>query len=100
MRTVIVLSLLAALGGCAVVPPQAWTYDPTQPQAKTTLPPEQAAAFTGRVAQLRLERNAIRARIAQERDVQERHRLYQELHGVGMELSPLERVMATLASAR
>jgi hypothetical protein len=101
MRTAIALSLVAAaLGGCAVVPPQAWKYDPTQAQSKISLPPEQTVALTSRVAQLQSERNAIRDRIAAERDVQERHRLYQDLHRVGMELSPLERVLATLASAR
>jgi hypothetical protein len=100
MRTVIVLSFLAAVGGCAVVPPQAWKYDPTQAQSKITLPPEQTVALTDQVARLQLERDAIRTRIAVERDFQERHRLYQDLHRVGMELSPLERVLATLASAR
>jgi hypothetical protein len=100
MRPVIVLSLLAALGGCAVVPPAAWTFDPTPPQPKISLTPGETAAFSDRVAQLQLERNAIRARIAGERDIQERHRLYQELHRVGMELSPLERLLANIASAR
>lgn len=102
MRIVIVLSLLAALGGCSVgvVPPQAWNFDPTPPQPKASLPPEQVAVLTDRLAQLQIERNAIRARISVERDVWARQRQYAELHRVGLELSPLERRLAGVAAAR
>ena len=102
MRTALLLPLVAALAGCAVgvVPSRAWNFDPTQPQPKTSLAPEQAAALTDRLAQLQLERNEIRARIAGERDVWARQQQYRALHRVGMQLSPLERRLAGVASAR
>lgn len=94
--------LLFALAGCSVVPPAAWTFDPTRPAAKQGVPVEEAVALTDRAAQLQLQlqRNAIRARIAAEPDVQARQRLYGELHAVGLALSPLERRLASIASAR
>lgn len=100
MRTAFCLSLLAVLAGCAVVPPAAWEFDPTRPAAKATLPAPQVAALTQRLAQLQLQRNEIRARIAAERDVRARQQLYADLHRVGMELSPLERQLAAVAAAR
>lgn len=100
MRTAIVLAFLAALGGCAVVPPTAWNYDPTQPVARTAVPPAELAAMTNRVEQLRAERNEIRARIAAQRDVWQRQREYEELHRAGVRLSPLERQLAALEPAR
>ena len=89
MRTALVLFLAAGIGGCAVVPPAAWDFDPASP------PPQQVAPLPQRLAQLRIERNAIRTRIAGERDVRQRLALYEQLHRVGMELSPLERQLAT-----
>ncbi|HWI83948.1 hypothetical protein [Ramlibacter sp.] len=83
-----------------MVPPSAWNFDPTQPAAKPELPAQQAGALTDRLAQLQSERNAIRARIAAERDVGQRQRLYEQLHRVGVQLSPLERRLAAVASAR
>jgi hypothetical protein len=100
MRIAVILPLLAALAGCAVVPPQAWNFDPTQPQPKMAMAPELVAELTDRLAQLQLERNSIRARIATERDVAQRVRHYLELHRVGTELSPLERELAGVAAAR
>jgi outer membrane murein-binding lipoprotein Lpp len=91
---------LVVLAGCSVVPSQAWTYDPTQPQAKAVANPVEAAPLTERVAQLQLERNDIRAQIAAERDAWARQSLYARLHRVGSELSPLERQLGTLASSR
>jgi hypothetical protein len=100
MRCVIPCALLALLAGCSVVPREAWTFDPTQPRPKASIPVEEAVALTDRTAQLQLQRNDIRARIAAEPDVWARQRLYRQLHAVGMELSPLERQLATVASAR
>jgi len=94
MRTAFVFPLLAALGGCAVVPPSAWTFDPAQPPAAVAVAPEQAAPLTQRLAQLQIERNAIRSRIAAEGDVRQRLALYEQLHRVGRALSPLERQLA------
>jgi len=66
----------------------------TRPAPRAALPPQQLAAMTQRLAQLQIERDAIRSRIASERDVRQRLALYEHLHRVGMELSPLERQLA------
>lgn len=100
MRIAACFLLLIPLAGCSVVPPTAWTFDPTRPASKQTLPMPEAVALTDRAAQLQLQRNEIRARIAAEPDVWARQRLYGELHSIGMELSPLERRLATVAAAR
>lgn len=97
MRIALLVPFLAFIAACSVVPPQAWSFDPAQAPAMTLLPPEQLAPLTNRVAQLQVERNEIRARIAGERDVSQRLRQYGELHRVGMELSLLERRLAVLA---
>ena len=100
------LSLAAAflLAGCSTVTNvrDAWTWDATAPQAgarRIVLPPEQAAALTNRLADLQIRRNDIRARISAEPDIRARQRLYEELHSVGRQLSPLERQL-TAATAR
>jgi hypothetical protein len=66
---------------------------------RASLPPDQLAALTNRMAELQIQRNEIRARISAEPDVWGRQRLYEELHTVGSQLSPLEREL-TAASAR
>ena len=100
MRHAIPCVFLALLGGCSVVPREAWTFDPTHPAPKVVLPVQEATALTDRLAQLQLQRNEIRARIASEPDARVRLSLYGQLHSVGMELSPLERRLSTYASAR
>lgn len=100
MRIAISCVVLALLAACSVVPPQAWTFDPTQPQPKPSLAMADAVALTDRTAQLQLERNAIRAQIANEPDARKRLPLYESLHRVGMALSPLERQLASVAAAR
>jgi hypothetical protein len=100
MRTAILLSLLAAVSGCAVVPPSAWNFDPTRPPARSAVPAPGLAALTSDVAVLRSERDAIRARIAAERDVWQRQREYAQLHRVGLRLSPLERQLAAIEPTR
>lgn len=100
MRTAATFLVLAVLAGCAVVPSAAWNVDPTQPPAARTLPPEEFAALSQRVAALQAERAQIRGRIAAERDVAQRQREEAQLHRVGMELSPLERQLAAAAPAR
>ena len=100
MRKTIFLALLATLSGCAVVPPSAWNFDPTQPVARTAVPAAELAALNDRVVRLRSERDAIRTRIAAERDVWQRQRDYAVLHGVGMRLSPLERRLAAVEPGR
>ena len=100
MRTAIALAALALVTGCAVVPPQAFTYDPHHPKPKATVPIEEVVALTDRVAQLQIERNEVRTRISAEQDIWARQDLYSRLHSVGSELSPLERRLATIAASR
>jgi hypothetical protein len=102
MRTAAIAASLSLIGlaGCSVVPPQAWTYDPTQPQPRAVANPAETAPLADRLAELQLERNDIRAQIAAERDPWARQRLYARLHSVGRELSPLERQLGMLASSR
>jgi hypothetical protein len=100
MRFTTILPLLALLGGCAVVPPAAWTFDPTRPQPKPSLEAAEAVALTERIAQLQLQRNEIRARIAAEPDIWNRQDLYSQLHAVGMRLSRQERRLSMYANAR
>lgn len=100
MRLATTFLALALLGGCAVVPPEAWTFDPAQPPARESMGAPEVAQLTDRMAQLQLRRNGIRDRIASERSVGARLALYEELHEVGQELSPLERRLARVAAAR
>jgi hypothetical protein len=90
------------LGGCAVevVPPQAWTFDPTHPQAKPAMPADEAASLSQRIAQLQMERMALLTRVAQENDAWQRQALYAQLHSLGLQLSPLERRVNAYAAAR
>lgn len=96
------LALVAGslVSGCSVVPLAAWNFDPSRPAPKETLPMAETVALTDRAAQLQLQRNEIRLRIAAEPDIWARQRLYGELHSVGMQLSPLERRLASVAAAR
>jgi hypothetical protein len=98
MRIALCLTLVASTTACSVVPPQAWSFDPTRPQPRATLSPQEAAALTDRVAQLQLQRHEIRSRIAIEPDVWKRQAHYEDLHRVGGELSPLERRLAAAAA--
>jgi hypothetical protein len=100
MRILVGLCLVTALSACSVIPPQAYTFDPTQPQPKMSLATSEVTALTQRVAQLQLRRNEIRTQIATEPDARNRQLHYEDLHRVGMELSPLERRLSTIASAR
>jgi hypothetical protein len=100
MRVVTCFLFLIPLAGCSVVPPAAWSFDPTRPAARETLPMQETVALTDRAAQLQLQRNEIRARIAAEPIVGVRQRLYGDFHSVGLALSPLERRLATVAAAR
>lgn len=90
----------AFMAACAVVPPQAWTYDPTRPQPKVAVPMTEVVALSNRVAQLQLQRNEIRAQIATEPDVWKRQEHYVRLHSVGTQLSAQERRLASITPAR
>jgi hypothetical protein len=99
MRLILITAIFS-LGGCSVVPPQAWTFDPTHPQSRPVADPQQAASLTNRIAQLQLELNDIRGRIASEPDPWRRQDLYGRLHAVGGKLSPLQRELDLYASSR
>jgi hypothetical protein len=104
MRLPLSLAAVALLAGCSTVSAvrDAWTWDPTAPhqRGRVVLAPEELALLTNHVAQLQIERNDIRARISAEPDIWARQRLYEQLHGVGRQLSPLERQLAAAAPAR
>lgn len=103
MRIALSCAALVMLAGCSVsvvVPPEAWTFDPTRPASEPARGEGELAAHKQRVAGLELQRTEIRTRIAGQPDVSERQRLYEQLHRVGMELSPLERRTATAATRR
>lgn len=103
MRFLLSLAAAALLAGCSTVSAvrDAWTWDPTAPQQpeRVVLAPEQLGALTNRLAELQIQRNEIRSRISAEPDVWARQRLYEDLHGVGRQLSPLERRLAAAAPA-
>lgn len=92
LLTFVAAALLAGCSSVSVVR-DAWTWDPTLPPARNAvaLAPEQVATLTDRIAQLQIHRDEIRSRITAEPDIWARQRLYEELHSVGRELSPLER---------
>ncbi|MDB5944480.1 MAG: hypothetical protein JWQ13_4046 [Ramlibacter sp.] len=102
MRLPLSLATLALLAGCSTASAvrEAWNWDPTAPRERTriVLAPEQLASLSNRLADLRIQRNDIRSRISAEPDVGVRLRLYEDLHRVGMQLSPLERQLAGAAS--
>jgi len=104
MRLPLSLTAMALLAGCSTVSAvrDAWTWDPTVPQERSrmVLSPEQLGSLTNRLAQLQIERNDIRARISAEPDIWARQGLYEQLHGVGHQLAPLERQLASAAPAR
>ncbi|MEP6790087.1 MAG: hypothetical protein ABI907_01875 [Ramlibacter sp.] len=103
MRVMLCLAAVA-LAGCSTFSSvgQAWTGDPAGQQApvRQNLTPEQVAALTNEVAGLQLQRDEIRGRISGEADMWRRQDLYEDLHGVGQRLSPLERRLAAAAPAR
>jgi len=91
---------LVLLAGCAVAPPDAYSFDPTKPRARPAADPAQAAALTQRVAQLQLELTDVRARIAVQPDAWQRLPLYAQENRIHRELGPLQRELARYASAR
>lgn len=104
MRLILSLAAMTLLAGCSTVSAvrEAWDWDPSAMQDRTrvTLSAEQLSVMTNRLAELQIQRNAIRARISAEPDIRVRQRLYQDLHGVGRQLSPLERQLTAAAPAR
>lgn len=99
-RSAFSLILVAALGGCALVPDQAWHFDPTNPQPRPAVDAAQVAPLTNRIAALQSQLNDVRARVAAQHDTEHRLPLYSDEHRIGRELSPLQRELAQYAQAR
>ena len=99
-RLTILVILSAALGGCAVVPNAAFSYDPTKPQPKPVADAAQIAPLTNRIAQLQLELDEVRMKIAAQGNSFDRLPLYGEEHRIHRRLAPLQRELAQYASAR
>ena len=104
MRLIVSFAATTLLAGCSTVSAvrDAWSWDPTRMQQRThvVLAPGDLPASTNRLADLQLKRNEIRARISAEPDMRARQALYEELHHVGRQLSPLERPFAAAAPTR
>ena len=104
MRFPLSLAAVALLAGCSTVSTvrEAWDWDPSAMQGRPSVAVsvEQRSVLTNRLAELQIQRNAIRSRISAEPDIRVRQRLYEDLHGVGRQLSPLERQLAAAAPAR
>ena len=101
MRIALYFFVLATLAGCSTIQSgigsirEAWSWDVTQLQPRLVLSAPELADLNTRIAQLRQERNDIRARVSAEPTLEGRQRLYVELHDLGMRLSPLERRLAS-----
>src|SRR4051812_34753985 len=100
MRSLLLSAAVLVLAGCAVVPPQAYTYDPTHPQPRPVADAVQVAPLTNRVAQLQDELNGVRAQIPQQTDTRKRLPLYAQENRIHRQLGPLQRELAEYASAR
>jgi hypothetical protein len=102
MRTLLSALAAAALAGCSavVVPPQAYSFDPTHPQAKPVADAARLVPLTNRVAQLQVELNDVRAKIAQQSDSFQRLALYRQENRIHRELDPLQHELGQYASAR
>jgi hypothetical protein len=100
LRSVLTLTVAATLGGCAVVPPHAWSFDPTRPQARPVADAAQTAPLTNRAAELQGRLNEVRAQIAAQPDAPHRLPLYSQEHRIGRELSPLQRELSQYAQVR
>ena len=95
---------IAALTGCSylpvVVPPQAYSFDATRHPAKPVAEPTRLAPLTDRIAQLQIQLNDVRAKIATEPDAFKRLPLYEQENRIHRGLGPLQRELAQYASAR
>jgi hypothetical protein len=102
MRTLVSALAAAALAGCAtvVVPPQAYHFDPTHPQAKPVADAAKVAPLTNRIAQLQVQLNEVRAQVAQQPDSFKRLALYERENRIHRELDPLQHELGQYASAR
>ena len=100
IRTLAPAVVLAALAGCAVVPPQAYGFDPTHPQPKPVADAAVLVPLTNQIAQLQLQLDDVRMKIAQQPDTYGRLALYREENRIHGRLDPLQHQLAQYASAR
>jgi hypothetical protein len=102
MRTLVSALAAAALAGCAtvVVPPQAYSFDPTHPKARPVADAARITPLTNRIAQLQVELGDVRAQIAQQADSFQRLALYERENRIHRELDPLQHELGQYASAR
>jgi len=99
-RSTFPLLIAAALCGCSVAPRSAYTFDPMHPQPKPVADAARVAPLTDRVAQLQLQLDEVRVKIAAQTDSFERLSLYAQEHRIHRRLAPLQRELALYASAR
>ena len=101
MRTILLAAAFAALAGCAaVVPQQAYSFDPTHPQPKPVAGAATLVPLTNQIAHLQLQLDDVRAQIAQQPDSFRRVALYREENRIHRRLDPLQHELAQYASAR
>lgn len=101
MRTFLSAVALVAVAGCAaVVAPQAYSFDPTHPQPRPVAEAATLVPLTNRIAQLQLQLDDVRVKIAQQPDSFQRVALYREENGIHRQLDPLQHELAHYASAR
>ena len=99
MMRILLPATLLVLAGCTVVPPQAYSYDPTHPQPRAVADPVAIAPLTNRVAQLQVELNDVRGQIALQADSWKRLPLYEQEHAIHGRLDPLQHELGQYAQA-
>lgn len=88
------------LAGCAVVPAEAWSFDPTLQHQRPAPDDAQLASLKQRIAQEQARLDAVRAKIAVQPDAGHRLPLYTEEHAVHERMDPLDRELARYAFVR
>ena len=83
-----------------MVPPQAYSFDPTHPQPRAAADPAAIAPLTNRIAELQIELDKVRMQIAQQPDTWKRLALYEQENGIHRRLDPLQHELSQYASAR
>jgi len=100
LRFILLPACLVGLSACTVVPPQAYSFDPTHPQPKPVADATAIAPLTNRVAGLQLELDKVRDQIANQPDTWKRLALYVQENEIHAKLGPAQRELAQYASAR
>lgn len=100
LRQLTSIVVAATICGCSVVPHSAWTFDGAHPPPRIAGDPARVVSLTDRVAQLQIELNGVRAKIAAQDDTSKRLPLYAQEHRIHRSLAPLQRELAQYASAR